>query len=160
MIYLKITEWAGFVTTVLPLILICWKNENGGSKFLWIFNFFQFKKFDNLRIRRKNSMTTIKPKLYERNLTNMAMFLIAVFVFCNSFICVYFILRGTKILAWDHPASDYLYPTACVLTVVNSSVNVIIYGFFNTEFRQALLFLFCPYVSPEQDTEEYTPWMF
>ena len=101
-------------------------------------------------------MTTIHPKLYEKNLTIMAIFLIIVFVFCNSFICVYFILRGTKILAWDHPASDYLYPTACVLTVVNSSVNVIIYGIFNTKFRKKLVFLFCPCVTQDVTIEEDT----
>ena len=102
-------------------------------------------------------MEIVKPKLYEKKLTIMAMIIILTFVIFHSLYYIYFILRGLKLLAFDDTASHYLYPTACVFTVINSSVNVIIYGLFNTEFRQTLLFLFCPYMLHEQDTEEYTP---
>ena len=33
---------------------------------------------------------------------------------------------------------DYLYPIACVFVVLNSSVNVVIYGIFDMQFRHGI----------------------
>ena len=33
---------------------------------------------------------------------------------------------------------DYLYPIACVFVVLNSSVNVVIYGIFDMQFRHSI----------------------
>ena len=95
------------------------------------------------------SIITNKPKLHQRKLTIMAMVLVTVFVICNSFYSIYFILRGLKIISSKATVSQYLYPIACLFTVLNSSVNVIIYGIFDMKFRRVFLSLFCGICLPQ-----------
>ena len=87
------------------------------------------------------------------------MVLVTVFVICNSFYSIYFILRGLKIISSKATVSQYLYPTACVFTVLNSSVNVIIYGIFDMKFRRVFVSLFCGICFPQKSkewTEEFS----
>ena len=36
---------------------------------------------------------------------------------------------------------QYLYPIACVFVVLNSSVNVVIYGIFDMQFRYSIYYI-------------------
>ena len=130
-----------------------------------IFLFFQLrkvgKKFENLAVRRGSKMKTINPKAFQKKMTKMSLGLIFVFVFCNSFLQIYFILQGAKILVGKDIASIYLYPTALVLTTLNSSINVIFYSIYNPEFKTTFVRLFCPWSKPEpvviqEEEEEYS----
>ena len=107
------------------------------------------KKFEDLAVRRGSKMKTINPKSYQKKVTKMSLGLIFVFVFCNSFLQIYFILQGAKILAGKDIASIYLYPTALVFTTLNSSINVIFYSIYNPEFKTTFICLFCPCSEPE-----------
>ena len=104
-------------------------------------------------------MKTINPKSYQKKVTKMSLGLIFVFVFCNSFLQIYFILSDWKVL--DKISSIYLYPTAGVFTVLNSSINVIFYSIYNPEFKTTFISLFCPCREPEpvviqEEEEEYS----
>ena len=119
------------------------------------------KKFEDLAVRRGSKMKTINPKSYQKKVTKMSLGLIFVFVFCNSFLQIYFILLGSKILAPKDIRSIYLYPTACVFTILNSSINVIFYSIYNPEFKTTFVRLFCPCRKPEpvtiqEEEEEYS----
>ena len=53
------------------------------------------------------------------------------------------ILRGTGFLDWnDEPENRNIYPIACVLAVLNSSINFIVYSVFNPKFRTVLASIF------------------
>ena len=95
---------------------------------------------------------SLNPKLHEKKLTIMAMVLILVFVFCNSFFTLYYFLKYHKVIG--EAEKQYLYPTACVFTVLNSSVNVIIYGIFDMKFRRIFISLFLPCQSSESNNED------
>ena len=87
------------------------------------------------------SIITKKPKRHEKTLTIMTMVIVLVFAICNSFYGLYYILRSQELITKIQ--KSYLYPTACVFLVLNSSVNVIIYGIFNKKFRITFVSLFC-----------------
>ena len=51
------------------------------------------------------------------------------------------LLRGTGSIEWNEKNKN-LYPIACVLTVLNSSINFVVYSVFNQKFRTVLASIF------------------
>jgi len=149
--------WIGFIVRfVIPTICLVVFNIKIIRKLREV-----GKKFEDLAVRRGSKMKTINPKSYQKKMTKMSLGLIFVFVFCNSFLQIYFILQGAKILVSKDIASIYLYPTALVFTTLNSSINVIFYSIYNPEFKTTFVRLFCPWSKPEpvviqEEEEEYS----
>jgi len=85
-------------------------------------------------------------KYKEWRLTIMCVIIVMVFVGCNSFYVIYYILEGLKtsindVLIWR--ANDqYIHSTARVFAIINSSINVFIYGVFNKKFKTTFCSLF------------------
>ena len=77
------------------------------------------------------------------------MVIVLVFAICNSFYGAYYIFRDQKMIS--DIQKTYLYPTACVFLVLNSSVNVFIYGAFNKKFKSVFISLFLPCISQRDD---------
>ena len=86
-------------------------------------------------------MITDKPKEQEKKMTNTMIVIVAIFIMCNLVDNIYQIRRGTGSIEWKEENKN-LYPIACVLTVLNSSINFIVYGFFNPKFRTVLASIF------------------
>ena len=95
------------------------------------------------------SLITRKPKKHEKRLTIMMMVIVLVFGICNSFYGAYYIFRDQKLIC--DIQKTYLYPTACVFLVLNSSVNVLIYGTFNKKFKSVFMSLFLPCINQGED---------
>ena len=88
-------------------------------------------------------MITDKPKEQEKKMTNMMLVIVAIFIICNLVDNIYQILRGTGSLDWkEEPENRNIYPIACVLAVLNSSINFIVYSVFNPKFRTVLASIF------------------
>ena len=68
--------------------------------------------------------------------------IVAVFLVCNSFESVLFVLANQGYLPNLDIFWDYLRPTANFLMVLNSSVNSLIYGICNKTFRNKFYDLF------------------
>ena len=81
-------------------------------------------------------------KQQERNLTWMGITIVIIFVICNSFYVIYYILKSTGIMSTFDKL--YLHSTARFFAIMNCSVNIIIYCYFNTKFRETLVSLFRP----------------
>ena len=95
------------------------------------------------------SLITRKPKKHEKRLTIMMMVIVLVFGICNSFYGAYYIFRDQEMIC--DIQKTYLYPTACVFLVLNSSVNVFIYGAFNKKFKSVFISLFLPCINQGED---------
>ena len=87
------------------------------------------------------STITDKPKEQEKKMTNMMIVIVVIFIICNLVDNIYQILRGTGSIEWKEENKN-LYPIACVLTVLSSSINFLVYGFFNPRFRTVLASFF------------------
>ena len=68
--------------------------------------------------------------------------IVAVFLVCNSFESVLFVLANQGYLPDLDIFWDYLRPTANFLMVLNSSVNSLIYGICNSTFRKKFAGMF------------------
>ena len=95
------------------------------------------------------SLITRKPKRHEKRLTIMMMVIVLVFGICNSFYGAYYIFRDQKLIC--DIQKTYLYPTACVFLVLNSSVNVLIYRTFNKKFKSVFNSLYLPCINQGED---------
>ena len=84
---------------------------------------------------------TDKPKEQEKKMTNMMIVIVVIFIICNLVDNIYQILRGTGSKEWKEENKN-LYPIACILTVLSSSINFVVYGFFNPKFRTVLASIF------------------
>ena len=82
-----------------------------------------------------------RSKDLERRLTKMSITIVMVFTVCNSFYTIYYILKSKAMLTTFD--KRYLHSTARIFAIINSSVNVIIYGVFNKKFRETFCSLFC-----------------
>ena len=82
-------------------------------------------------------------KQQERNLTWMGITIVIVFVICNSFYVIYYILKSIPgiLSTFD---KLYLHSTARFFAIMNCSVNIVIYYYFNTQFRETLVSLCQP----------------
>ena len=80
-------------------------------------------------------------KNLERRLTKMSITIVVVFTVCNSFYAIYYILKSKAMLTEVN--KQYLHSTARIFAIINSSVNVIICGVFNSKFRETFCSLFC-----------------
>ena len=78
----------------------------------------------------------------EAKITKMSIIIVIIFVVCNSFESILFILHSQEILRRD-VIQDYLRSIGDVLMVFNSSVNAIIYGAVSSQFRATFLQMFC-----------------
>ena len=78
----------------------------------------------------------------EAKITKMSIIIVIIFVVCNSFESILFILHSQEILRRD-VVQDYLRSIGDVLMVFNSSVNAIIYGAVSSQFRATFLQMFC-----------------
>ena len=81
-------------------------------------------------------------KLDEKGMASVSIAIVLVFVTSNLLQNLYFVLRYYHVISPGEDSSNYLYPTSCVLTVINSSVNVIIYGILDMKFKKSFLSLF------------------
>ena len=89
------------------------------------------------------STITEKPKEQEKRLTHMMIVVVVIFITCNLVDNIYQILRGTGFIDWkEEPENRNIYPIACVLAVLNSSINFIVYSVFNPKFRSVLASIF------------------
>ena len=82
-----------------------------------------------------------RSKNLERRLTKMSITIVVVFTVCNSFYMIYYILKSRTVLR--NLDCQYLHSTARIFAIINSSMNVIIYGVFNSKFRETFCSLFC-----------------
>ena len=82
-----------------------------------------------------------RSKDIERRLTIMSFTIVVVFTVCNSFYAIFYILKSQTMLT--ELDKKYLKSTARIFAIINSSVNVIIYGVFNSKFRETFYSLFC-----------------
>ena len=82
-----------------------------------------------------------RSKDIERRLTIMSFTIVVVFTVCNSFYAIFYILKSQTMLT--ELDKKYLKSTARIFAIINSSVNVIIYGVFNSKFRETFCSLFC-----------------
>ena len=78
----------------------------------------------------------------EARITKMSIIIVIIFVVCNSFESILFILHSQEILRRD-VVQDYLRSIGDVLMVFNSSVNAIIYGAVSSQFRATFIQIFC-----------------
>ena len=83
---------------------------------------------------------TTKIKAKERNLTLMSITIVSVFVVCNSFYSIYYILRSQDLL--NNFGDQYIHSTARVFAIINSSANIVIYIVFNSKFRETFVSMF------------------
>ena len=72
----------------------------------------------------------------EFRITLMTTVIVVIFMVCNSFESLLFILHSQDLL-YPNIVEDYLRPICDVLMIFNSSVNVIIYGTVSSQFRAA-----------------------
>ena len=72
--------------------------------------------------------------MVETRITKMITVIILVFIICNSFESGIFIFSSLDLIQLDL-VQHYLRPLADLLMVTNSSVNVVIYCSFNSEFH-------------------------
>ena len=77
----------------------------------------------------------------EFRITLMTIVIVVIFVVCNSFESLLFILHSQELL-YRNIVEDYLRPICNVLMIFNSSVNVIIYGTVSSQFRAAFYEMF------------------
>ena len=76
-----------------------------------------------------------RQRMVETRLTKMITVIILVFIICNSFESGIFILSSLDLIQLDL-VQHYLRPLADLLMVINSSVNIVIYCSFNSEFHE------------------------
>ena len=81
-------------------------------------------------------------KLDDKEMALVSIVIVLVFVTSNFLQNLYFVLRNNHVISKDTDFASILYPTSCVLTVINSSVNVIIYGILDMKFKKSFLSLF------------------
>ena len=77
----------------------------------------------------------------EFRITLMTTVIVVIFMVCNSFESLLFILHSQDLL-YRNIVEDYLRPICDVLMIFNSSVNVIIYGTVSSQFRAAFYEMF------------------
>ena len=81
-------------------------------------------------------------KLDDKEMALVSVVIVLVFVTSNFLQILYFVLRNNDVISKDTDFANILYPTSCVLTVINSSVNFIIYGILDMKFKKSFLSLF------------------
>ena len=103
-------------------------------------------------------------KLNEKQMALVSIAIVLVFVTSNLLQNLYFVLRYYHVISPREDLSKYLYPTSCVLTVINSSVNVIIYGILDMKFKNSFLSLFWKQKAQERSRNairnQPTSWFF
>ena len=83
----------------------------------------------------------MKRQAVEFRITLMTIVIVVIFVVCNSFESLLFILHSQELL-YRNIVEDYLRPICDVLMVFNSSVNVLVYGTVSSQFRTAFYEMF------------------
>ena len=83
----------------------------------------------------------MKRQAMEFKITMMTIAIVVIFMVCNSFESLLFILHSQDLL-YRNIVEDYLRPICDVLMIFNSSVNVIIYGTVSSQFRAAFYNMF------------------
>ena len=83
----------------------------------------------------------MKRQAMEFKITTMTIAIVVIFMVCNSFESLLFILHSQDLL-YRNIVEDYLRPICDVLMIFNSSVNVIIYGTVSSQFRAAFYEMF------------------
>ena len=83
----------------------------------------------------------MKRQTMEFKITMMTIVIVVIFMVCNSFESLLFILHSQDLL-YRNIVEDYLRPICDVLMIFNSSVNVIIYGTVSSQFRAAFYEMF------------------
>ena len=76
-----------------------------------------------------------KKKELEARLASMISTVVIVFILCNSFESIVFILSSQELISIG-VVQEYLRPLADLLLVINSGINVAIYCGFNSDFRE------------------------
>ena len=89
------------------------------------------------------STITDKYKEQEKKITKLTIIIVVIFTVCNLYDNIYQILRGTNYKEWKENKGVYGYLPAFYAPVLNSSINFIVYGFFNPKFRTVLVSIFC-----------------
>ena len=93
----------------------------------------------------------------ETILAKMMISIVVVFIICNSFECLVFILASLDLIELG-TVQAYLRPLADLLMVINSSVNVAIYCGFSAEFREKFveLYIRCQWRSTQGNLQVLT----
>ena len=107
--------------------------------------FFQVKRINNLLTEiGLGAKIDKRHRVVETRLTKMITVIVLVFVICNSFESLIFILSSQDLIQLDL-VQAYLRPLADLLVVINSSVNVVIYCTFNLDFRNKFYEMYIKY---------------
>ena len=101
-----------------------------------VYAFFQMRKFFAMVKETTGKDNASK----ERRLTMMMFSVVALFLISNTMRHVCLILFVEKVISFD--TMTILGPFYTFLCVINSSVNIFFYTYFNTSFRQNLIALF------------------
>ena len=99
-------------------------------------------KFQIRKVSGNASTMEKEIKLDDKEMALVSITIVMVFVASNFLQNLYFVLRNEQLISKDTDFANLLYPTSCVLTVINSSVNVIIYGILDMKFKKSFLSLF------------------
>jgi hypothetical protein len=83
----------------------------------------------------------MKRQAMEFRITLMTIVIVVIFMVCNSFESLLFILHSHDLLN-RNIVEDYLRPICDALMIFNSSVNVLIYGAVSSQFRAAFCEMF------------------
>ena len=86
--------------------------------------------------------------LDESRITKMIMTIVGIFIFCNSFPVFYTIAKKDPFTAY------ILGLIAHFLVTINASINTVIYGIFNSKFKNVFRHHFWPGSQTEMETNE------
>ena len=92
------------------------------------------------------SLTTTSSQSEQKKITIMIIVVVGVFLVCNIFDCIWWILDSLKV-----KLPDMFYCVSIFTEMLNSSVNVIIYATFGKKFRDSFSELFCTRCQTQED---------
>ena len=92
------------------------------------------------------SLTTTSSQSEQKKITIMIIVVVGVFLVCNTFDCIWWILYSLKV-----ELPDMFYCVSIFTKMLNSSVNVIIYASFGKKFRDSFSELFCTRCQTQED---------
>ena len=92
------------------------------------------------------SLTTTSSQSEQKKITIMIIVVVGVFLVCNTFDCIWWILYSLKV-----KLPDMFFCVSIFTKMLNSSVNVIIYASFGKKFRDSFSELFCTRCQTQED---------
>ena len=130
--------------------------------FILFCKFLQVKRISELSalLDQGNENRNVRHQEKEASVTKMIFTIVILFIFCNGFESIVWILASQEKISLDL-FQDYLRPVADLLMIINSSVNICIYGYFNKKFKEKFTEMYLRHFWKKQNystsvTTEYT----